>query len=144
MSISNVLLTTLNFATLPSYPWTLQCMQTLNTLPDTTPAYFVIFDSKTPGLGCRMKTCSLFICVNFCCIYRYTSIKIKPELKKKILKFGYGIIYKYEGILTNSFNTFYVVTKFIFPTASDISFSKFNFKDNSEKLTRFMGTAGVR
>ena len=34
------------------------------------------------------------------------------ELKKNILKFGYGINYKYEGMLSHSFDRFYVVTKF--------------------------------
>ena len=57
-----------------------------------------------------------------CCIYRYISIEIKPELKKNILKFGYWINYEYEEMLTHSFNRFYVVTKFILPTASDVNF----------------------
>ena len=35
-----------------------------------------------------------------------------PELKKNILKFGYGINYKYEGMLSHSFDRFYLVTKF--------------------------------
>ena len=43
------------------------------------------------------------------CIYRHMSIKIKPELKKNILKFGYGINFKYEGMLAHLFDTFYVV-----------------------------------
>ena len=45
-----------------------------------------------------MKGYSLFIYIIFY-IYWYTSIEIKPELKKNILNFGYGINYKYEGIL---------------------------------------------
>ena len=36
---------------------------------------------------------------------------MKPELQKNILKFGYGINYKYEGMLVHSFNRFYVITK---------------------------------
>ena len=35
-------------------------------------------------------------------------------------------------MLAHSFNRFYVVTRFILPKASDIIFSKFNFKDNCE------------
>ena len=35
-----------------------------------------------------------------------------PELKKNILKFGYGINFKYEGMLAYSFDRFYVITKF--------------------------------
>ena len=79
-----------------------------------------------------MKAYSLFIYINFYCIYRYTSIKIKLGLKRNILKFGYGINYKYEGMLAHSFNRFYVITKFTLPTTSDINFSKFGFKDNCE------------
>ena len=88
-----------------------------------------------------MKACSLFICT-ICSINRYTSIKIKPELKKNILKFGYGINYKYEGMLVHSFDRFYVVSKFILPTTDDLKFSALNFdkdwkylRDRSENQT---------
>ena len=77
-----------------------------------------------------MKTYSLFIFIKLYCIYRYTSIKIKLELKKYILKFGYGINYKYEGMLAYSFNRFYIVTKFILPSIKDLKFSKLNY-DNT-------------
>ena len=46
-----------------------------------------------------------------------------PELKRNILNFGYGINYKYEGMLPQSFDRFHVVTKFILPTTEDIKFS---------------------
>ena len=39
-------------------------------------------------------------------------IEVMPESKKNILKFGYGINYKYEGMLSLSCDRFYVVTKF--------------------------------
>ena len=52
------------------------------------------------------------------------------------MKFGYEISFEYEGMLALLFDSFYVVTKFIFPTASDINFSKFNFKDNCEYLKK--------
>ena len=39
------------------------------------------------------------------------SIKFNPELQRNILKFGYGINYKYEGMLAHSFDRFYIVTK---------------------------------
>ena len=42
-------------------------------------------------------------------------IKFNPELQKNILKFGYGINYKYEDILRHSFDRFYMVTKFMLP-----------------------------
>ena len=76
----------------------------------------------------KMKSYSLLVIIILtCCIYRYTSVDINPELKKNILKFGYGINYKYEGILAHSFNRFYVVTKFILPTVEDLKFSTLNF-----------------
>ena len=61
-----------------------------------------------------MKAYSFFIIIT--CVCRYTSTEIKPELKKNILIFGYGINYKYEVILAHSVDRFYVVTKFILPT----------------------------
>ena len=64
------------------------------------------------------KAYSLSIIVIFtCCICRYTSVEIKPEPKKNILKYGYGRNYKYEEMLAHSFDRFDVVTKFILPTS---------------------------
>ena len=55
------------------------------------------------------------------------SIKIKLELQRNILKFGYGINYKYEGMLAHSFDRFYIVTKFILPSIEDTKFSKLKY-----------------
>ena len=49
-------------------------------------------------------------------------IKLNPELQKNILKFGYSINYKYEGLLAHSFDRFYIVTKFMLPSMGDIKF----------------------
>ena len=49
-------------------------------------------------------------------------MKNKPESKKNILNFGYGINYKYEGMLAHSFDRFYVVTKFILPSIGELQF----------------------
>ena len=76
-----------------------------------------------------MKGYSLFVLI-ICCIYRYTSFEIKPELKENILKFGYGINYKYEGMLAHSFDRFYVVTRFVLPTVKDLKFSTLNSYNN--------------
>ena len=65
-----------------------------------------------------------------CQFYLGTSTKIKPKLKKNILNFGYGINYKYEGMLVHSFDRFCVVTKFILPSIGDIKFSNLNY-DNT-------------
>ena len=56
--------------------------------------------------------------------------KIRTELQRNILNFGYGINYKYEEMLAHSFDRCYVVTKFMLPTIRDIKFSKLNF-DNT-------------
>ena len=54
-------------------------------------------------------------------------MEIKPELQKNILKFGYGINYKYEGMLAHSFDRFYVITKFILPTLDDLKLSPIRY-----------------
>ena len=54
-------------------------------------------------------------------------IKIRPELQRNILNFGYGINYKYEGMLAHTFDRFYVVTKFMLPMIGDIKFFKLNY-----------------
>ena len=68
----------------------------------------------------------------FCIIFQFyicTPIKIKPKLQRNILKFGYGINYKYEGMLVHSFDRFYVVTKLMLPMIGDLKFSKLDFDD---------------
>ena len=75
-----------------------------------------------------MKIC-LFLCI-LSQFYLGTSTKIKPKLKRNILNFGYGINYKFEGMLVHSFDRFYVVTKFLLPLLGDLKFSNLNF-DNT-------------
>ena len=72
-----------------------------------------------------MKIYLQFLFIQLGYIYQCTSTKIKPELKKNILIFGY----KYESMLTHSFDRFYVVTKFILPSMGDLNFSKLNYND---------------
>ena len=59
--------------------------------------------------------------------YLSKGIKIRPALQRNILNFGYGINYKYEGMLLHSFDRFYVVTKFMLLSIRDIKFSRLNF-----------------
>ena len=66
----------------------------------------------------------------FCVIFQFytgTTIEIRPKLQRNILNFGYGINYKYEGMLAHSFDRFYVVTKFMLPTIKDLKFPKLDF-----------------
>ena len=59
----------------------------------------------------------------FCLSCRYSSIKIKSELQKKILKFGYGLNFKYGRMIAHFLDRFYVVTKCILPTLDDLKLS---------------------
>ena len=65
-------------------------------------------------------------------------IKIKPELQRNILNFGYGINNKYEGMLAHLFDRFYVVTKFMLPMIGDIKFSRLNFDDTCAFIKKSM------
>ena len=62
-----------------------------------------------------------------CFIYKHSSVKINPKLQKNVLKFGYGINYKYEGMLVHLFERFYIVTKFILPTMDDLKLSPIKY-----------------
>ena len=44
------------------------------------------------------------------------------DLPNNILKFGYGINYKYMGKISHSFDRFYIVTKFELPKVEDLKF----------------------
>ena len=68
-----------------------------------------------------------FILVKIIVVTMNRGIEISLELQKNILKFGYGINYKYEGMLAHSFDRFYIVTKFMLQSMGDIKFSKLNF-----------------
>ena len=50
-----------------------------------------------------------------------------PELKTNVLNFGYGTNFKYEGMLTHTFDRFYVVTKFKMPKIEDLKFTTLTF-----------------
>ena len=64
------------------------------------------------------------------------SIKFNPELQKNILKFGYSINYKYEGMLVHSFDRFYIITKFLLPLMEDKKFSNQNFDHSSTYMNK--------
>ena len=71
----------------------------------------------------------LFLCI-LCQFCLGTSTKIKPELKRNILNFSYGINYKYEGMLMHSFDRFYIVTRLRLPSLGDLKCSNLNY-DNT-------------
>ena len=63
----------------------------------------------------------------FIFVYNCSAVDIMPELKKNILNFGYGVNFKYEGMLSHSFDRFYIVTKFELPKTKDLKLATFGF-----------------
>ena len=57
-----------------------------------------------------------------------------PEFKRNILNFGYRINFKYDGMLSHSFDRFYVFAKFILPTIEDLRFSPIKFDSTCNYL----------
>ena len=64
------------------------------------------------------------------------SIKSNLELQRNILKFGYGINYKYEGMSIHLLDRFYIVTKFILSSVKDIKFSNLNFDESCAYMNK--------
>ena len=60
-------------------------------------------------------------------MYDNSAIDIRPKLKRNILHFGYGVNFKYEGMLSHSFDRFYIVTKFELPKTEDLRLMTFKF-----------------
>ena len=77
------------------------------------------------------------------CMYGTSAISIMLELKHNILRFGYGVNFRYEGMLPHSFDRFYIVTKIEIPKVSDLNLTLFQFDYSCshvvkiEKGTRF-------
>ena len=69
----------------------------------------------------------LYVFLLFVILVVGDSIRYNPELQKNILKFGYGINYKYEGMLAHSFDRFYIIAKFMLPSMGDLKFLNLNF-----------------
>ena len=63
-------------------------------------------------------------------------IEIMPKLKKIILKFGYGINYKYEGMLSHSLDRFYVVTKFELPKVEGLKLTMISYDSTCQYLEK--------
>ena len=74
-----------------------------------------------------MKLSSLLLLI---ILVKSKCIKFDLELQKNILKFGYVINYKYEGLLMHSFDRFYIITKFILLLIGDIRFLHLTFDDS--------------
>ena len=59
-----------------------------------------------------------------------SAASIMPELKHNILRFGYGVNFRYEGMLSHSFDRFYVVTKIEIPKVLDLNLTLCQFEYN--------------
>ena len=55
------------------------------------------------------------------------AIDLMPELKKNILNFGYGANFKYEGMLSHSFDRFFIVAKYEIPKIENLKLTTFSF-----------------
>ena len=77
-----------------------------------------------------------FLTILVCLGSRYSFVEIKPELQRNILKFGYRINYKYEGMLAHSFDRFYVITTFVLPTLDDLKLSPIRYDKECNYLRK--------
>ena len=64
------------------------------------------------------------------CVYGTSAISIMSELKHNILRFGYGVNFRYESMLSHSFDRFYIVTKIELPKVLDLNITLFQFDYN--------------
>ena len=81
----------------------------------------------------------MFLTITFClftCVYDSSAVDIMPELKRNILNFGHGVNFKYEGMLSHSYDRFYVVTKFKFPKVEDLKLTTIDFDSKCSYLSK--------
>ena len=74
----------------------------------------------------KMSSLTIALCL-LLSVYDISAIDIMPELKRNILNFGYGVNFKYEGMLSHSFDRFYIVTRFELPRTKDLKLATFKF-----------------
>ena len=65
--------------------------------------------------------------ITLTCICKDLAIDTMPELKNNVLNFGYGANFKYKGMLSHSFDRFYVVAKYELPKIKDLKLTTFSF-----------------
>ena len=84
------------------------------------------------------------------CMCGTSAVSIMLELKHNILRFGYGVNFRYEGMLSHSFERFYVDMKIEIPKVLDLNLTLFQFDYNCsyvvniEKGTRFKITSTIK
>ena len=78
-------------------------------------------------LPSKSKMQMYFITAFLSTLCMVVTIDLMSELKKNILNFGYGANFKYEGMLTPSFDRFYIVTKYEIPRVEQLQLTTFAF-----------------
>ena len=87
---------------------------------------------------------SLSLIMIFVCEYMAMHIKLEDtELQNNILKFGYRINYKYTGMISHSFDRFYVITKFELTRVQDLQFTTIPHDRNCEHLEDAKSKGGL-
>ena len=59
-----------------------------------------------------------------------STVSIMPKLKHNVLRFGYGVNFRYGGMLSHSFDRFYMVMKIEIRKVSDLNLTLFQFDYN--------------
>ena len=84
------------------------------------------------------------------CMYSASSVSIMLELKHNILRFGYEVNFRYECMLSHSFDRFFMGTKIEIPKVLDLSLTLFQFDYNCShvvnigKGTRFKILSSIK
>ena len=60
-------------------------------------------------------------------VYDSSAVDIMPELKRNVFNFGYGVNFKYEGMLSHSLDQSYIVMEFELPKTKDLRLATFKF-----------------
>ena len=68
-------------------------------------------------------------------VYGTSTVSIMPELNQNVLRFGYGVDFRYEGMLAYLFDRVYVVTRIEIPKVSDLNLTVFQFDYNCSHVT---------
>ena len=63
-------------------------------------------------------------------VYGTSAVSIMPELKQNVLRFGYRVNFRYEGMLAHSFDRYYVVTRIEIPKVLDLNLTVLQFDYN--------------
>ena len=94
--------------------------ETTSTMRRQGKSYFCEFVSTKTKIQYKGKM-ELSLILIILCVCGTSAISIMLELKHNILRFGLGVNFRYEGMLSHSFDRFYIVTKIEIPKVSDLN-----------------------